>query len=51
MKFCGSTVEPLFITPGSKVTVFVPIASSPTIGACPGVATTGTVAATFSNIP
>ncbi len=47
-EFCGKTEEPVAIDPGFPLTVF-PWA----VGRadCPGVATTGTVTATLSNLP
>ena len=50
--FCGSTPEPVAIEPGSRVHVTVHV--GPGHGGpadCIGVATSGTVKATFSNIP
>jgi hypothetical protein len=47
--FCGKTAKPIKIRPGYVVTVFInggPGADPP----CPGVGTSGTVKATFSNL-
>ena len=46
--FCGKTPKPVKIEPGYPITVFPWVA--PNAG-CAGVATTGTVKLTFSNLP
>lgn len=45
---CGETTEPIAVTPGLAVRVSVTAIGGPD---CPGVATTGTISATFSNLP
>ena len=46
--FCGKTPKPVKIEPGYPITVFPWAAPG---AACPGVATTGTVKLTLSNLP
>ena len=45
---CGETTEPIAVTPGLAVRVSVTAIGGPD---CPGVATTGSISATFSNLP
>lgn len=46
---CGESAEPIAIAPGVPVNVFVyPVGANPP---CPGVATSGTVTATFASSP
>ena len=46
--FCGSTDKPVAVAPGLPLRISVYAVSS---SACPGVATTGTIKATVSNLP
>ena len=49
-EFCGETTEPIAIPAGAELEFMVGAAASVTI-CSPGVATTGTITATFSNLP
>lgn len=49
--FCTSTEEPLPITPGLEVTVFVYVGPCTNPSPAPAFATQGKIIATFSNIP
>ena len=48
VNICGESEEPLQITPGVELMVFPWAVGGPS---CPGIATTGTVTATLSNLP
>lgn len=49
---CGASNDPLFLTPGlEELVVVVATASNTVTGTCQGLATTGTVSGTFSNLP
>lgn len=51
-EFCGETTEPIEVPPGGKFEFMVGSAASVYLAGCePGVATTGTITATFSNLP
>ena len=51
-EFCGETTEPIAIPPGGKLEFMVGAAASVYLYSCePGVATSGTITATFSNLP
>jgi hypothetical protein len=49
--FCGETTEPIKIDPGVELHFWVGAASTAIRGCPPGIATSGTVSATFSNLP
>ena len=50
--FCGSTDEPLVVDPGATLHFWVGVSPDPSIAGCvPGLATTGKITATFSNLP
>lgn len=49
--FCTSTEEPLPITPGLEVTVFVFVGPCTSPSPAPAFATQGKIVATFSNMP
>lgn len=49
-QFCGETTEPVQIPAGESITVTAHTGPSPS-NTCPGVATSGAVTATFSNLP
>jgi hypothetical protein len=50
--FCGELTEPLQIDPGTQLHFWVGVTPDPGIVGCvPGAATSGTVDATFSNMP
>lgn len=48
--FCGKTTEPMPITPGVELNIFISAAGGIN-PPCPGAATTGTVKAVISNLP
>ena len=51
-EFCGETTEPIAIPSGGKLEFMVGAAASVYLASCePGVATSGTITATFSNLP
>ncbi len=48
--FCGETTEPIAVPPGAELEFWVGAAAS-VYGCRPGVAISGTITATFSNLP
>ena len=48
--FCGETTEPIAVPAGTQLEFWVGAAASVT-GCQPGIATSGTISATFSNLP
>lgn len=49
--FCGSTPEPMSITPGSAYNITVTMGPGLEDPTCAGVATTGTIKATLTTVP
>lgn len=48
--FCGETTEPIAVPPGETIQFWIGAAMS-VYGCQPGIATAGTITATFSNLP
>lgn len=48
--FCGKTTEPMLVTPGVQLNIFISAAGG-TNPPCPGAATSGVVKAVISNMP
>ncbi len=48
--FCGETTEPVAVPPGAELEFWVGAAAS-VYECAPGIATSGTITATFSNLP